>query len=154
MQIGCVRVTERALLGDPPTAEQLADARTMIDGGIEGAVAALPNLGAPSAGRIVVGLAGTVSTLSMIDIGLAQYDEAKVHHHWLSLDAIHGWRDALAAETVEAHRRRPGMVPGREDVILGGICILAAVLERLGVDGCLSSEHDILDGLARSVLRP
>ena len=154
MQLGCVRVTERALRGDPPTAQELGAARVMIDEAIEGAVASLPNLAAPRAGRVVVGLAGTVSTLSMIDLGLAEYDEAAVHHHWLSLEAIRGWRDTFAAASVEAHRSRPGMVPGREGVILGGVCILAAVSERLGVDGCLSSEHDILDGLARSVLRP
>ena len=56
----------------------------------------------------MVGLAGTVSTLSMIDLGLAEYDEAAVHHHWLSLEAIRGWRDTFAAESVEAHRSRPG----------------------------------------------
>ncbi len=89
----------------------------------------------------------------MLDLGLAVYDESRVHHHWLSLDAIRRWRRTLFAESVEVRRARTGMVEGREDVIAGGALILERVVERLGATGCLSSEHDILDGLAQSVLR-
>ena len=152
MQLGCVRVTERALQSDPPRPAELDAAAVMIGDGIDGAFEALPALALPNDRRRVVGLAGTVSTLSMIDLGLAEYDEARVHHHWLSLESIGTWRDTLAAETVAAHRLRPGMVPGREDVIVAGVCILYEVVARLEASGCLSSEHDILDGLALSVL--
>jgi exopolyphosphatase / guanosine-5'-triphosphate,3'-diphosphate pyrophosphatase len=152
MQMGCVRLTERALSGDPPGATSLLEAVALVDGAIDEAFADLAPLGRPDPARRVVGLAGTVSTLAMIDLSLAVYDEAAVHHHWLSLEAIRRWRETLSRETIEERRRRVGMVPGREDVIVAGVVILERVVDRLGAAGCLTSEHDILDGLARSVL--
>jgi exopolyphosphatase / guanosine-5'-triphosphate,3'-diphosphate pyrophosphatase len=152
MQVGCVRVTERAMPSDPPTTAELDAAGAMVDEAIDAAFAQIPELAAHDAERRVLGLAGTVSTLAMVDLGLATYDEAAVHHHWLSIEAIRALRDLLAAETIEDRRRRPGMVPGREDVIVAGAVVLERVVVRLGATGCLTSEHDILDGLARSVL--
>ena len=76
-----------------------------------------------------------------------------MHHHWLSLEAIRRLaRDARGRDDRGAPTTRPGMVAGREDVIVAGVVILERVVDRLGCDGCLTSEHDILDGLARSVL--
>ena len=152
MQVGCVRLTERALPTDPPTDSELADAAGLVDASIDAAFDAIPSLAAQSATRQVLGLAGTVSTLAMLDLGLRDYDEDLVHHRWLSLGRIRSLRDALAAETVEDRRRRAGMVPGREDVIVAGAVVLERVVSRLGAAGCLTSERDILDGLARSVL--
>jgi exopolyphosphatase / guanosine-5'-triphosphate,3'-diphosphate pyrophosphatase len=152
MQMGCVRLTERELSGDPPDPGSLATAGALVDDAIDGAFEVLAPLSHTDPSRRVVGLAGTVSTLAMLDLGLEVYDESTVHHHWLSLESIRRWRDVLAGEPVAARRRRPGMVPGREDVIVAGIVILERVVDRLGATGCLSSEHDILDGLARSVL--
>ena len=152
MQVGCVRVTERAMPSDPPTREQLDAAANMVDEAIDAAFARIPELAVADDARHVLGLAGTVSTLAMVDLGLAEYEESKVHHHWLSLEAIRALRDALAAETIDDRRRRPGMVPGREDVIVAGAVVLERVVVRLGATGCLTSERDILDGLARSVL--
>jgi exopolyphosphatase/guanosine-5'-triphosphate,3'-diphosphate pyrophosphatase len=150
MQVGCVRVSERTLLDDPPTAEELAAARSMAEGELDRALAALPALGSLAEGSRLIGLAGTVATLAMVDLGLAAYDHDRVHHHWLSLEVIRRWLATLAAEPSSARARRPGMVPGREDVIVGGLVVLVATLERLGLDGCLSSESDILDGLIAS----
>jgi exopolyphosphatase/guanosine-5'-triphosphate,3'-diphosphate pyrophosphatase len=154
MQVGCVRVTERAMPGDPPTSTELDAAARMVDEAIDDAFDRLPALAVPNDARQVLGLAGTVSTLAMVDLGLLQYDEAAVHHHWLSLAAIRSLRDSLASETIGDRRGRPGMVPGREDVIVAGAVVLERVVVRLGATGCLTSERDILDGLARSVLSP
>jgi len=74
-----------------------------------------------------------------------------VHHRWISRQAVVGWTTTLAAETSAERARRPGMVAGREDVIVGGLLVLQTALERFGLDGCLTSESDILDGLAASV---
>jgi exopolyphosphatase / guanosine-5'-triphosphate,3'-diphosphate pyrophosphatase len=153
MQIGCVRLTERALPREPVTLDELDAAAAIVDAAIDGAFVALPELEARDPERLVVGLAGTVSTLAMVDLRLVDYDEAAVHHHWLSLDAIRRWCATLASDTLEARAERPGMVQGREDVIVAGAVILERVIDRLGTDGCLSSEHDILDGLAQSVLQ-
>lgn len=149
MQVGCVRVTERALRDDPPTPKELEEAARMVDDALEPVIEALGELGADP---LVVGVAGTVSTLAMLDLGLAEYDFDRLHHHWLGLGAIERWRDVLAAETTARRRERTGMVKGREDVIVGGLVILERVIRRLGADGCWHSERDILDGLARSVL--
>ncbi len=152
MQVGCVRLTERALPSDPPTPAELARASALVDDAIDEAFARVPSLATNDPARRVLGLAGTVSTLAMLDLGLATYDEARVHHHWLGLEAIRRLRDELAAATIAQRRDLRGMVEGREDVIVGGAVILERVVVRLGATGCTTSEHDILDGLARSVL--
>jgi len=151
MQVGCVRVSERTLANDPPTAEDLAGARAMAEAALDGAFQAMPALGALAPGSRLVGLAGTVATLAMIDLKLEEYDRDRVHHHWLSLERIRQWCDLLAAETSADRARRAGMVPGREDIIVGGLVVLVATIERLGLDGCLSSESDILDGMVASL---
>jgi exopolyphosphatase/guanosine-5'-triphosphate,3'-diphosphate pyrophosphatase len=99
----------------------------------------------------MVALAGTVATLAMIDQHLEAYDRDLVHHYWLSLEAIRDWLHILSSETTQARSRRAGMVKGREDVIVGGLVVLVATLERLGLEGALTSESDILDGLVASM---
>jgi exopolyphosphatase/guanosine-5'-triphosphate,3'-diphosphate pyrophosphatase len=93
-----------------------------------------------------------VATLAQLDARQSVYDRAAVHHRTLSRDDVVRWRDALGAETPEVRLRHPGMVPGREDVLVGGLYILAAVMDRLGCDSLLSSENDILDGLVAVLL--
>ena len=153
MQVGCVRVAERTLASDPPSAEELAAARSMAEVALDGAYAAIPQLRELRPGSRLVGLAGTVATLAMLDQGLVDYDRERVHHHWLSIDAVTHWRIVLSSEDSEARRRRPGMVPGREDVILGGLVVLEACLERFGLEGLLTSESDILDGMVAALVR-
>jgi exopolyphosphatase/guanosine-5'-triphosphate,3'-diphosphate pyrophosphatase len=153
MQVGCVRVTERVLLSDPPSPAELKSARVMVDEALERALVAIPALNELQPQSRLIGLAGTVATLVMVDRTLRDYDRSLVHHHWLSLEVIRRWLHVLAAEPAAARALRPGMVPGREDVIVGGLVVLVATLERLGLDGCLSSEADILDGLISSQRR-
>ncbi|MEI8050210.1 MAG: Ppx/GppA phosphatase family protein [Actinomycetes bacterium] len=150
MQVGCVRVSERTLHDDPPTSEQCGDARVMADEAIDGAVGIIAGLTNLAPGSRLVGLAGTVATLSMMEAGIDDYDRDRVHHQWLSTEVVRGWCDTLAAEPASARRARPGMVEGRQDVIVGGLIVLVAVLERLGLDGLVTSESDILDGLVAS----
>ena len=151
MQAGCVRMTERALKSDPVLSEEIELARRLIAEQIDLAVVAIPELEELTPGSRLVGLAGTVATLAMMDLGREEYDRDAVHHHWLGLDRISWWAERLAAMTIAERMEVPGMVEGRQDVILGGILVLEAVLLRLGLSGCLSSEADILDGLAASV---
>ena len=94
-----------------------------------------------------------MSTLAALDAGLATYDRAAVHHRHLSRRTVERWRDQLGAETPEVRLTHPGMVPGREDVLAAGLHILDAVMARFGVEELLSSENDILDGIAASLLR-
>ena len=152
MQLGCVRVTERALGREIVDAAHDAAARAMIADGLDQAWRAEPVF-ADLLGRVrMVGLAGSVSTLAQLDAGLAVYDRDAVHLRRLSRDSVQAWRDRLSAESPSARLARPGMVPGREDVLHAGLYVLCAVMARLGVEELLSSENDILDGITASIL--
>ena len=148
MQVGCVRVTERALGPGPIDAGGEARALAMIGAALDGAVSAAPALFALGPSLRLVGLAGTVSTLAQLDAGLDHYDRAVVHHRRLTRATVGAWRVRLGSEPPAARLGRPGMVRGREDVIVAGLYVVEAVMDRLGVNELLSSESDILDGVA------
>jgi exopolyphosphatase/guanosine-5'-triphosphate,3'-diphosphate pyrophosphatase len=152
MQLGSVRVTERALGRGVVSASSDLAARTMIDEEIERAFAARPEFERVVGHVRLVGLAGTVATLAQMDAQLLTYDREVVHHRVLSLTTVDLWRDRLASETPEVRLGHPGMVEGREDVLPAGLYILDAVMRRVGVDQLLSSENDILDGIVASLL--
>ena len=149
VDVGCVRLTERVLTDDPPTSAQLDEARRAVRVEVERARRALPR---PGPGGWLVGLAGTVSTLSMLVHRTAVYERRLVHHSVLSLDEVEEWLGRLAGEPAAARARRPGMVEGRADVIVGGVVVLAEVMAVFERSRCLVSEDDILDGLAASLM--
>ncbi len=147
LDIGCVRVSERFLAHDPPLRDELVDARDFVDDTVTRARGVLVPL--PPGG--VVGLAGTVSTLVALERRLHHYDREAVHHAVLTRARVEGWLSRLSSEDRRARLARPGMVKGREDVIVGGVLILVAVMEAFDRSFCLASEDDILDGLAASL---
>jgi exopolyphosphatase/guanosine-5'-triphosphate,3'-diphosphate pyrophosphatase len=149
LQAGCVRITERFLASDPPTASQMQDGEAMVDQLLEAAIADHPRF---LAARRLVGLAGTVATLASLQLGLDVYDRDRIHHAVLTVDDVDRWYRTLASEVTAARLDRAGMVPGREDVIVGGALILVRVMKRFGFHECLVSEADILDGLTASLL--
>jgi exopolyphosphatase / guanosine-5'-triphosphate,3'-diphosphate pyrophosphatase len=154
LDIGCVRLTERFLRGDPPSAAEVAAAVRAIATELDRATVAIPALADPGRPlRRLVGLAGTVSTLAGLELGLTGYDRARIHHAVLTRDAIERWCDVLGAEPVALRARRPGLPAGRRDVIFGGALVLREVLRRFDLPGCIVSESDILDGLILS-MRP
>jgi exopolyphosphatase/guanosine-5'-triphosphate,3'-diphosphate pyrophosphatase len=149
LQLGCVRLSERFLASDPPTAEELASAQALVDEQLDRAIGDQPHvLGA----HRLVGLAGTVTTISALQMGLDVYDRAKIHHSVISVTEVYDWYRTLAAEVRAARLDRAGMVEGREDVIVGGGMILASVMTRFGFDECLVSEADILDGMVAGLV--
>ena len=149
LQAGCVRIAERFLASDPPNEDELARAEVMIGELLDSAVADHP---AFLAAHTLVGLAGTVTTISSLNMGLDEYDRDRVHHSVLTLEEVGAWYRALASEVTEARLDRAGMVAGREDVIVGGVLILSVVMTRLHLHRCLVSEADILDGLVAGLL--
>jgi len=149
LQLGCVRVAERFLTSDPPTTGELEAAGAEVAAQLETAAAAHPRYRET---RCLVGLAGTVTTLAALHLGLVEYDRDRIHHCVLSAEVVAEWLHRLAAEPAAARLTRPGMDPGREDVIVGGALVLDAVMRRFGFTGCLVSEADILDGLVASQL--
>ena len=150
LQVGCVRITERFLISDPPTPDQLEEGEAMVNALLDQAIADHPRF---LAAHRLVGLAGTVTTLASLHLGLERYDRDRIHHAVLSVGDVYDWYRTLASEVTVARLDRAGMVPGREDVIVGGALILAAVMTRFGFDECLVSEADILDGMAAGLLR-
>ncbi len=149
VDIGCVRITEAWLHSDPPTAEELSQAVHVVREHLTDVAREVP--GAAGAATLV-GLAGTVSSMAMIEQGLATYDRDRVHHFRLTKAAAEDCFRTLATEAVEDRRHNPGLEPGRVDVIVGGAIILVSILRSFGFDEVLTSEADILDGLVRDLV--
>jgi exopolyphosphatase/guanosine-5'-triphosphate,3'-diphosphate pyrophosphatase len=148
LDIGCVRLTERFFHHDPPSPAELDEARSVVGAEIGRARRELPPL-APAS--VLIGLAGTVSTLAALDQELAAYDRDRIHHAVLSREKVERWLARLSSEDRHARLARPGMVEGRADVIVGGVVVLAAVMAGFDRLRCLVSEDDILDGLVASL---
>ena len=147
LQMGCVRMSERHLLADPPTSAQLAACEADVRRELEKVRAVLD----PSQARCVIGLAGTVTALSAMQLGLSTYDAARTHHSRLRAEQVSASCARLAAATVAA-RRGLLVEPARAEVIVGGAIVLATTMNELGLSELLVSERDILDGLAASLL--
>ena len=144
MDIGCVRMTERHLRSDPPTPEEIAAAERDITAAVDAALAAVPGR---TAGTLV-GLAGSVTTVTALALELPEYDAARIHHARISYDAVAKVTAELLSATVAERLQLPVMHPGRADVIGAGALILRIIMERAGQSAVVASEHDILDGIA------
>jgi exopolyphosphatase/guanosine-5'-triphosphate,3'-diphosphate pyrophosphatase len=148
VDVGCVRITERCLHTDPPTAAEIAAARAFAAETLQPAFDAVPVAGA----RTWVGVAGTITTLSALAQGLSEYDSERTHLSRLSREQISRTAQRLLAATKEERAANPVIHPGRVDVIGGGALITEVLADKLpGVSELLVSEHDILDGIALSL---
>ena len=148
VDIGCVRMTERHLHGDPPSPAEVAAATADIDAAVALVAGGVPVRQA----RTLVGLAGSVTTVAGIALGLARYDPARIHHSRVSAEQVHEITGQLLGQT-RAQRAAIGVMhPGRVDVIGAGALVLDRIMIRLGFAEVLVSEHDILDGLAWSLV--
>lgn len=149
VDLGCVRLTERCLHSDPPTAAEVRAAEAMVDAAIDSAAQAVPL----STARTLVGLAGSVTTVAGIALGLPAYDPAKIHLSRIPAADVREISDRLLRMSHDERAAIPVMHPGRVDVIGAGALILRRIVERAGVPEVLVSEHDILDGIAWSIAR-
>ena len=149
VDIGCVRLTEKFLEHDPPQPEELTASISFADTYLEDVVREVP---AAAEARTLVGLAGTITTVAAVEIGLATYDRDAIHHFHLTRDAAEDVFRTLATEPLADRIHNPGLEEARADVIVGGCCVLVAIFRRLGFDEMIVSEADILDGLALSLL--
>ncbi|NLU81617.1 Ppx/GppA phosphatase family protein [Rhodococcus sp. HNM0569] len=149
--IGCVRVTERALPSDPPTADEVDAARAFTRERLDIAFERVPT----ESVRTWVGVAGTFTTLAAVADDLPEYDPERVHLSRVSLTRLRQVCDDLVAMPRAERAALGPMHPGRVDVIGGG-AIVASVLadeleSRAGITELVVSEHDILDGIALSI---
>lgn len=148
VDMGCVRYHERILTSDPPTPTELANLTATANTVMDEVLASLDTADV----RDVVGLAGTVTTVAALALGLPRYDPQLIHGSRIATADVVAVAADLARLPLAERRELPVMHPGRADVIVSGATILAVIMHRLGADSLVAGEHDILDGLAWSLL--
>ncbi len=144
LDMGCVRMSERFLRADPPTGEEIAALRRQV--------AEMLPTDVP-AGELI-GVAGTVTTLATIDLGLDEEIPERVDGHRLGRARVSAELERLAAIPLAERRRVRGLMPERAPTIVAGAAILVELMERLGADTLTVSERDILHGAALSAAEP
>ncbi len=149
VDLGCVRVTEKFLHADPPDPAELSQAISVMHAHLDDVEREAP---AVRDARRLVGLAGTITTVAAVELGLARYDPERIHHFVLTRAAAEDVFRTLATEGRQDRLHNPGLEEARADVIVGGAAILVAVMRHFGFEECLVSEADILDGLVSSLL--
>lgn len=147
VDVGCVRMTERHLLTDPPTPAQVAAAEADIGTAVDAALTVVPGRQA----RTLVGLAGSVTTVAALALRLPTYDPAAIHHARIPYADVAAVTADLLSRTHDERLALPPMHPGRADVICAGALVLRVAMEKVGADSIVVSEHDILDGIAESL---
>jgi exopolyphosphatase / guanosine-5'-triphosphate,3'-diphosphate pyrophosphatase len=147
VDIGCVRLTERHLQSDPPTEAEIKGATADIDRALDDVATAI----AWPTARTLVGLAGSVTTVAAIALGLPAYEPSRTHHARISAAQVHAVTQHLLSATRQERAAIGSMHPGRVDVIGAGALVLDCVLQRFGFAELVASEHDILDGIAWSI---
>jgi exopolyphosphatase / guanosine-5'-triphosphate,3'-diphosphate pyrophosphatase len=147
VDIGCVRLTERHLHTDPPSRAEIQAATDDIDSALEKVAAAVPAASA----RTLVGLAGSVTTVTAIGLGLPVYDPRRTHHARLTMADVRRVTTQLLGQSHEERAKIGSLHPGRVDVIGAGALILERLMERFEFTEMVTSEHDILDGIAWSI---
>ena len=149
IDVGCVRLSEAFLHSDPPAPEELSAAISVVGDHLADVDRALP---AAAAAKTLIGVAGTVTTVAAVEMGLPAYDPERIHGFRLTREAAEDVFRTLATESAAQRRHNPGLEAERVDVIVGGTAVLVAVLRHYDCDEMLVSEADILDGLIRSML--
>jgi len=153
VDVGCVRMTERHLHDDPPTADQVAAASADVEAALDLAAATVPL----ARTRTLVGLAGSVTTVTAHALGLDAYLPERIHRAVLPVERVLAACDDLLAMPREQRAALPFMHPGRVDVIGAGALVWRHVVSRVadeaGIGEVVTSEHDILDGIGRSCLQ-
>lgn len=147
VNIGCVRMTERHLRSDPPGDQQIAAAARDIDDAIG---AALASTGFDRSDHLI-GLAGSVTTVAALAMGLPAYDSAAIHGSRIDARQVREVTARMLAATRTERAAEPVMHPGRVDVIGGGALVLDRIMTLGGFSQVIVSEHDILDGIALSL---
>ena len=149
--IGCVRMTERCLHSDPPTAIEVAEARDVVRDRLSEALRVVP----VEQAKTWVGVAGTFTTIAALARGMDTYDPEAIHLSRIGFGAMLAVCDQLIGMTRAERAALGPMHAGRVDVIGGGAIVVqelaAAMSERAGIDELVVSEHDILDGIALSI---
>jgi exopolyphosphatase / guanosine-5'-triphosphate,3'-diphosphate pyrophosphatase len=149
VDVGCVRLTERHLHGDPPSADEIQRAEADIRAALADVAAVVP----VGEAATLVGLAGSVTTVAALALHLPAYDPAAIHGSRIPVSAVRAVTAGLLTATRERRAAYPVMHPGRVDVIGAGSLILRVLMDAFALDDVVVSEHDILDGIALQLAR-
>ena len=141
---GCVRMAERFIHSDPPLPEELSAALSLVELHLLDVEKAISSL---DKATTLIGLAGTVSAIAMIEQGLEKYSYELVHHYLMSHADMEEVFRILVTDNREQRLTNPGMEEDRVDTVVGGLCILIQIMRQFHFTECLVSEADILDGL-------
>ena len=142
--VGCVRISEKFIHSDPPLPEELSAALSLIELHLNDVEQAVTKI---AGAKTLIGVAGTVTAMAMIEQGLQEYSYDAVHHYRMTKEAMEEVFRILATDSRENRLTNPGMEEDRVDVIVGGVCVLIQIMRQFGLSECLVSERDILDGL-------
>jgi len=151
VDIGCVRFFEQYIEHDPPLPEELHACISVTQQWMDDVARELPGV---HDARTFVGLAGTVTSMAAVELGLHEWDRDAIHHFRFRRPAIEDVFRTLVTEPLADRVHNPGLEEARADVIVAGACIFAAIVRWLDVDEVLVSESDILDGLVASLTSP
>jgi exopolyphosphatase/guanosine-5'-triphosphate,3'-diphosphate pyrophosphatase len=142
--IGSVRLTERHIAHDPPTGEEIA----AIESAARAALGAVPQR---SGARPPIGVAGTVTTLGAVALGMTPYDGARIHGSEVTRDVLHEVVMRLARLPLAERRNVPGIEPKRADVLVAGGLITLAILDHWGASSLIVSDRGVRWGLAEEL---
>ena len=141
---GAVNITEAELHRDPPRPEELTNAISLVSDAVDDVAHNYPLIGHVER---VVGLAGTIVTVAAVEIGQKTFDPSALHKLKLSREAIEDVFRTLATEPLSDRMFNPGLPRDRADIIVGGCCVLVAVMRRLQISELTVSQYNLLDGL-------
>ena len=149
VDMGSVRFFEKFLLNDPPKPEELSAAIQVARLHLDDIDRELPLIGKANS---LVGVAGTITTIAAVEIGLEPYDPEVIDGFRLTRQAAEDVFRTLATESLSDRQHNPGLEPARADVIVAGCCILVAIMRHWELEECLVRERDLLDGVADEML--
>ena len=142
--LGAVTLTDKHLKSDPPRPEDLTNAIGDVNDHLDDVLREIPNI---ATAREFIGVAGTMVTLAAVEIGLKEFDATRLQGFVLTRDAAEDVFRTLATESLDQRKLNPGLPPERADVIVGGCCIVVAVMRRLNLQAITVSVRNLLDGV-------
>ncbi len=147
IDLGCVRLTESHLRSDPPRPDELTNAIGLVQDHLDDVIRDLPDILDVAS---IVGIGGTITTVAAVEVGIADYEA--LHGFWLSRHAAEDVFRTLATERLSDRVHNPGLPADRATVIVGGLCVLVAVLRKLRADGLTLSRRAAVDGICAALV--
>ena len=146
--LGVVNLLERFIHADPPSERETAALNDETDASFR---AGAWHIARSQGFSEIIGTGGTITTLASIDLGLEEYDPARVHRHRMSLGRLHHIRDRLTALPFAERQRISGIGPGRADLIIPGVLLTIRLVAHFRLDGITVSDFGLLEGLLEEI---